>query len=718
MIIKLLNLRVIRVLTIAFCFGVLTQAKALAYTVSVPSISGFSYEYENGPSAAQFFLVSDAFSLSRPYTITAPTGYEVSTNENSGYSSEITIPGALISSGSVIVYIRLESGLVIGNYNGTIAISAPELLPNPSVSESVSVSGEVVRHSTTWNGTSWSNSQPNENSIVEINADYITNLQGNINSWSLQVNAGHTLSVGDNTHVSVTTDVVVDGTITVAHYGAFVQVEDTGTFTVNVGGTSNVVKQTAQLNNWYNYTYWSSPVVGETAGDALSSSQYRFVYNAQNYLDVLDEIGNTGTYVAGHDNIDDDGNDWQSISDATVLQPGTGYAATHTASGFSSGTSYPYTFSGPFNTGDITTPIYYNGDNGDNDWNMIGNPYPSAISVDAFFTENTGVVSNAVYLWSQASPPSGNNTGNETLNFNTNDYAVINGSGQIAGGSGIVPCRYIPSGQSFFIQGLANANVTFTNSMRMGDDISNNQFFRDAGSCSPSAESRLWVNLTNNNGAFNQTLVAYVNGATDGEDSSFYDAEKNLASGANAYLYSLINETDVHKLAIQGKAPSTLTENEIIPLGFIATEDAQFTISIPQLEGDFLNTHTIYLRDNFLSIEHDLSSADYTFNAIAGEHDNRFEIVFTENSTLSVSEAEINDFSIYNLDRTSIKVKHKTQDIAQVKLYTVLGQVINETKANNNEVVINTSQLSKGNYIIETTLTNHTRLTKKFIKQF
>ena len=37
------------------------------------------------------------------------------------------------------------------------------------------------------------------------------------------------------------------------------------------------------------------------------------------------------------------------------------------------------------------------------DWNFIGNPYPSAIDTNVFFTVNSGVT-NTIYLWSQATP--------------------------------------------------------------------------------------------------------------------------------------------------------------------------------------------------------------------------------------------------------------------------------------------------------------------------
>ena len=78
------------------------------------------------------------------------------------------------------------------------------------------------------------------------------------------------------------------------------------------------------------------------------------------------------------------------------------------------------------------------------------------IDFDDLYTENSSVIDGAAYLWSHASPPLRDNDGNEVMNFNTNDYAIITvGSGNTAGGDGIIPNaeNTIGSGQGFFIKG-------------------------------------------------------------------------------------------------------------------------------------------------------------------------------------------------------------------------------------------------------------------------
>ena len=134
------------------------------------------------------------------------------------------------------------------------------------------------------------------------------------------------------------------------------------------------------------------------------------------------------------------------------MLPGVGYASTHRSSIFNSTPGplprrFVYTFNGPFNNGIYNVPVYRNdAEPDDNNWNFIGNPYPSAINIDLFLAANTlldvnvptsGFIDGAIYLWSQNTAPADTANGNEVLNFAQADYAIINNSGQTAGGDGV-----------------------------------------------------------------------------------------------------------------------------------------------------------------------------------------------------------------------------------------------------------------------------------------
>ena len=150
--------------------------------------------------------------------------------------------------------------------------------------------------------------------------------------------------------------------------------------------------------------------------------------------------------------------------------------------------------------------------------------------------------------------------------------------------------------------------------MRTADGTSNSQFFKSSNTKNnfSSSENKLWINLISDNGVFNQISVAYVDGATNDYDGSSYDAKR--ITETYSFIYSIINDS-AHKFIIQGKAPSSLNEDEIISLGFDTSIDVPtlYTLSVGQLQGDFLTNNPIYLKDNLLNKLHDLSVSDYSF---------------------------------------------------------------------------------------------------------
>lgn len=115
------------------------------YIASVPvitaapaTLTGFTYE-GTGPSAAQTFTVSGA-DLTADIVLTAPTNYEISLSETSGYVSPLTLTQTGGTVAATTIYARLKSGLAVGEYNNEV-INITSTGADP---QTVTCSGEVT----------------------------------------------------------------------------------------------------------------------------------------------------------------------------------------------------------------------------------------------------------------------------------------------------------------------------------------------------------------------------------------------------------------------------------------------------------------------------------------------------------------------------------------------------------------------------------------------
>lgn len=576
-----------------------------------------------------------------------------------------------------------------------------DITVNGTVSALSVCSGTTVTYNGGWSST------PDLTTPVIIQTSYDTSL-GSFQACSLTVIAGVLLNVNNNTFVEVQNDVTVDGTLTVQTQGNFVQYGNS--FVVNPGGTAFVNKTTALKQNSFYYTYWSSPVKSETIDNAFpfTPTDRRFWYNAANYIDR-------------GDGIDNNANDWTLSAGTDIMEPGRGYAATSSPFGFYPGTDSA-TFIGEFNTGDVLIGISQNLAN-TYSWNFIGNPYPSAIDFNAFYSANSSVLDGVAYFWSQSLPPNNTNPGNEAINLSQNDYATYTvGSGGSAGASGEIPDQYVPSGQGFFVVGLSTNNATFTNSMRIADGASNTNFFKTSSTKgkSSSLENKLWVNLTTDNGVFNQVLISYVDGATDANDGLSYDAPRNINSGFASILYTNISYSD-KKYVIQGISPNNLSEEEIISLGFDTNIDVAtiYTLSLAKLQGDFLSNNTVYLKDHFTNNLHDLSASDYHFTSAVGEFKDRFDIVFNAKALSAQDfDLEANAVIISQVDQTHIRFKaSKNLSIKTISIYDLLGRQLYELEGSQNEETYHLPQLNQSVFIAKVALSNGALITRKAVKK-
>lgn len=552
-------------------------------------------------------------------------------------------------------------------------------------------------NTTTWDGMNWDNGFPDNTMTAIIDGDYYTatNMPGSFDACSISVTTGNSLFVNGTDYVNITNDISIDGLIAIGSEASLIQVNDLATVTNNGIGLGRLFKVTTPIDAFYEYTYWSSAFADETVGDALSGVPVDriFRYDAANYEDT------------DADNYDDNSDDWIIAGQTDLMIPGKGYAAFARPATMGYPETQSFVFEGTFNNGIITTPVTVSPDpvNPQN-WNLLGNPYPSAINADAFINDpaNAGLLSGTIYLWTHISPPEDFNPGPNVLNFSEDDYASYTaGVGGVAAiNGGPPPTGIIASGQGFFIEGVSNGNATFNNAMRV--TTGNDDFFR--------ATDRIWLNMENDEGAFSQILIGFVEGATNGIDRS-YDG-KRLDGGSLISFYSLVDD---ERFAIQGREP--ISEEEIIPLGIknLVEGDNEYKISIENVEGR-LESSEIFLVDKVLDVEHDLSNGEYRFNSEQGVFNTRFELVlktdlidYSMGEELIITKKEVNSV-LFTTSYNSIISNVEILDLLGRQLYDIeIDELLSGTER------FNIDQIKNSIIIVKATLADGKVLTKKVI---
>jgi hypothetical protein len=510
----------------------------------------------------------------------------------------------------------------------------------------------VSTSSTTWNGTTWSNGVPDATTIGKkvIIAGNLT-VGTDFSACSLQINSGIvTVNPGVSLTIQNGVTVAAAGSLIFENTASLVQINNTP----NVGNITYKRITTPMLR--YDYTYWSSPVQPQTLF-ALSPNT------------LPDKYFWWDTSIYNWNNI--------AAPGITLMNPGQGYIIrapqTYNISGAT--TAFATQFVGVPNNGDFPVSVTVNGAN---DLNLLGNPYPSAINADLFVSGNSPTfgAGTTLYFWTHNSPIANNV-------YAANDYASYNytgGTGTAALNPGVnanQPNGKIAAGQAFMIKGLASGTATFRNNMRVSGN--NSQFFRLNSPNSQELEkNRLWLDFKNDQGAYKQALVGYIENASNEFDSGF-DGEI-IEAGNSVSFYSMLEEK---KLTIQGRAlPFDIYDQ--LPIGYQSNMATSYNISIAQWDGLFTN-QTVYLEDKALNVIHNLTQSPYHFVTEAGVFNTRFVLLFTD-STLGVNPVDFseNEVIVYKQNQ-NVQVQTVNETIQKVVIYDLRGSKIAELSPINSD---------------------------------
>ena len=602
----------------------------------------------------------------------------------------------------VTVYIRPNLSQL---ENPTYSFTATAILSNGcSVSQNVSINNKT----SVWKGTNnndwndpnnWSPLGIPDITTCVIIPDVTSTNPSNVFGGGYDA-YGKTLQVKDNGNLQV----VSGNTLTIQN---FIEVSPAGTFLVensasliqidNVANTGTLLMDRFALtNSTLDYVYWSTPVAGYSINNITpTASTYRYRW--------IPTVNNGGTYAGNFGN-------WTAASGAMVT--GKGY--------IKRGLSGMTRFSGVPNNGDITTTISRSDYAGvpyagptttlvtedDDNWNLLGNPYPSAISADAFLAANSTNLEQFVKIWLHGIDPSSSIADpfyqNYVYNYSLSDYLTYNAfGGSMPGFDG-----YIGAGQGFFTlmrhtSPTMNSSAVFNNSMR-SNTYRNDQFFRTANESTSQPEAiekhRIWMKLIAPNGSSSDALVGYASEATNGLDDRF-DAISGGAK-ANFEIYSLINNKEY---AIQARS-LPFDDQDQIPLGIVVSQSGLHTIALTKVDGIFLSEQAIYLEDLELGVIHDIKSAPYTFGANTGRYNNRFVLRFTNNNTLLSDNFESKgDIFVYTNE--AINVSSQLDKIEEVTIFDTLGRVLySNNNVNNNSLSVHSLIKSNSALIVKAKL--------------
>lgn len=530
----------------------------------------------------------------------------------------------------------------------------------------------------------WTNGIPNGNMAIVFDKDF--NISSDLLGCSCQVNYGINVTISNNANLVLENNLDVQGTGTMTFDNNTSLLQKNST----IANTGNILyNRTTTPYEKFDYEYWSTPVSNPAmtmpvlnvpfANWRLTSA---YKYSPENYNDD-----------APVDGYDDNGDQWTSITPTTVLVPAKGYAimAPTASVVFAPTVTANVIFDGIPNNGNIgipliLSPMNYPGGN----YNLIGNPYPSAIDADNFINTNLANISGTLYFWTHVGDLSAANPGIFPANYNSDDYAIYNLLGGVGtraaltAGATSIPTGKIASGQGFFVKANANNPAVFNNTMRVLGN--NDQFFRSANptvlatnsSNDQPIKDRLWLNLENNLGTFSQQLLGYLPNSTLDFDKGYDGLYSKTSNYINFYSYLNNQDSDLYKIQSRGN----FQDSDLVKLGYFSSFAGDFKISIDQVEGILNEESTnIYIQDNLTNTVHNLKNSDYNFTTAIGDFNDRFLLRYTNiNLTNTNFELSNNDVIVYK-NNQNINIVSTNTELKEVQIYDIRGRLIAENKS-------------------------------------
>lgn len=333
-----------------------------------------------------------------------------------------------------------------------------------------------------------------------------------------------------------------------------------------------------------------------------------------------------------------------------------------------------------------------------NDDVLIGNPFPSSISLQEFIEQNQSSMEGYIEHWLQWE---GNSHASASF---VGGYATQNLLGTSLPNAeflyntlSLLPKENITQRKAFLIWTTPIVStIEFNNSMRIKSDVIVDN----------SAKNRFWLSLKKDSGTLTQTdqlLIGATNTTTNGLDYG-YDASYYHDSRATL-IYSFITGYS-SRYKIQSVA-NTFTDD--VKIGVKIGQTGNYTFKL-QLEEQMSAADDILLIDTQTGLEYDLRTIDATINFTStGVFDNRFLIRFKAPVLAIEEDIHTNKVSIWQ-DATHIHIR-STNTLKTVQLMDFNGKIINIFKG----ASLPTHNYPSGVYVVKLTTINNQTITKKIV---
>lgn len=471
--------------------------------------------------------------------------------------------------------------------------------------------------STSWTtGTNWvSGSAPSSTSAISIlsGTGDAPAIVGSQTVKRLNIGSGTSVTIASTGDLTVSEEIVNDAGTS----GLIIQssITSSGSLIYTSGTPNGTVQRYLTDNSWHTVT---------PSTEGCVSGDFYFSDAPESWLTYHTESTNAWTYI---------------FSLTYPLPVGQGYAVWLDDLTDSDDIAI---MEGALRPSDLSVTLEYSGSGSTQGWNLIGNPFTSAIDKDlgTWGTNITGTV----YVWVNGD----------------NDYRYYNtvGGGTLAGG-------IIPISQGFFVQATSAGAFTIPAAAR----AHSTSFYKNT---EKDVKPFVRFDLT----AENNLTVAYV-GFPEGGTSGFdINMDANRLYGSYETPQMIIPEGS-NNLCIKAGSPLVYNVERIVPLNIEYFIDGNYELVISDL--DHLPYVQITLEDLITGTSHNFNANDtYQFTANEGDDPERFLLHFlSTNSSVNDPLLSADDnMNIYSWDK-KIYIKSKGEAIDQsgtVEIFDVLGR--------------------------------------------